>query len=356
MIAYIIRRLLIMPIILIGVTILIFAMLMLLSPVERVALYVHDIPRRPAAIQQLIEKYGLDDPIHVQYWHWLVGQEDLETGEIRGGILRGDFGWSHTAQVPVMQAIKERFPGSAELALWSAVPMLVIGIWLGVQSAVHHNKFVDHVLRTFSIVGYSLPTFVFGLLMLLVFYSKLDWFPPERLSQWARAVVDVPNSEFVQYTRMYTVDALLNLRVDILLDALRHMVLPVIGLSYLNWAIVLRVMRSSMLESLRQDYITTARSKGLAERVVTNRHARKNALIPVATIGGIIFVGYLSGVVITETIYNLHGMGKLYADAALNLDIVTLLGLTLFNGVILIVGNLVVDVLYAVIDPRVRLS
>jgi peptide/nickel transport system permease protein len=110
-----------------------------------------------------------------------------------------------------------------------------------------------------------------------------------------------------------------------------------------------------MLESLRQDYITTARSKGLKERMVVNKHARKNALIPVATIGGLIFIGLLSGVVITETIYNLHGMGLLYSDAALNLDIVTLLGLALFNSIILVLGNLTVDVLYALIDPRVRL-
>jgi len=353
MVAYIVRRLLILPVILFGVSVLIFSMLMFLGPLERVALYVSDVPHTADALDRLIAKYGLDDPMHVQYWRWLVGQRDPDTGEVKGGILRGDFGWSHTAQMPVMKAIKERFPGSAELALYSAIPMF--GVYLGVQSAVHHNRFVDHVLRTFSIVGYSLPTFVFGLVMLMLFYSGLGWFPPERLSQWAKAVV-YSSGEFTQYTRMYTVDALLNLRLDIFWDALRHMVLPVVGLSYLNWALVLRVMRSSMLESLRQDYITTARSKGLREKEVVNRHARKNALIPVATIGGLIFVGYLSGVVITETIYNLHGMGLLYADAALNLDIATLLGLTLFNGLILIMGNLVVDVLYAFIDPRVRLS
>lgn len=351
--AYIVRRLLVLPIILFGVTVLIFAMLMLLDPLERAALYVKDIPHTADGIERIIDKYGLDDPIHVQYWYWLVGRRE-DSGAVKGGILRGDFGWSHTAQMPVLQAIRERLPGTAELALLSVVPMLLIGIYLGVQSAVHHNKVIDHVLRTFSIVGYSLPTFVFGLLMLMLFYSQLGWFPPDRLSQWAKAIVY--SNSFHEYTRMYTVDALLNLRFDIFWDALRHLVLPVIGLSYLNWALVLRVMRSSMLESLRQDYVTTARSKGLAENVVVNRHARKNALIPVVTIGGLIFIGLLSGVVITESIYNLPGMGRMFADAALNLDIVTLLGLTLFNGLVLIVGNLAVDVLYGFIDPRVRLS
>jgi len=355
MAAYVIRRLLIMPVILFGVSVLIFSMMMLLSPLERVALYVSDVPHNVDGIDRLIEKYGLDDPAYVQYWRWLVGTKDPDTGEIEGGILRGDFGWSHTAQMPVMAAIMDRLPGTAELGLLGVVPCVMIGIWLGVVSAVNHNKLPDHVLRTVSIIGYALPTFVFALVALMIFYSKLGWFPPERLSQWAKVVVYDP-AQFTQYTRMNTIDAVLNLRMDILWDAIRHLILPVIGLSYLNWALVLRVMRSSMLESLRQDYVTTARSKGLAESDVVNRHARKNALIPVATVGGFIFVGYLTGVVITETIYNLPGMGRLYANAALNLDIITLMGLTIFNSLILIGGNLMVDILYAVIDPRVRLQ
>jgi len=356
MAAYIARRLLVMPIILFGVSVLIFSLLMLLSPLERVSLYVSDIPHTADGIERLIHKYGLDQPLHIQYWNWLVGQKDQDTGEVKGGILRGDFGWSHTAQMTVAEAIGQRFPASAELAIFSMVPMLGIGIYLGVQSALHHNKFIDQVLRTLSIIGYSLPTFVFGLLMLMLFYSVLKWFPPERLSQWAKAIVYSPNSGYVLYTHIFTIDALLNGRLDIFVDALRHLVLPVIGLSYLNLALVLRVMRSSMLETLRQDYVTTARSKGLPERIVINRHARKNALIPVATIGGLLFIGLLSGVVITETIFNLQGMGLLYADAALNLDIVTLLGLALFNSILFIIGNLTVDVLYATIDPRVRYS
>ncbi len=342
MTAYIIRRLLILPIILFGVTLLIFAMLMLLSPVERAALYVSDVPRTAADVQEIIEKYGLDDPIHLQYIRWIQQ------------VLRGDLGWSRTAQMPVMEAIIHYAPTSLELALWSFIPMISIGIWLGVQAAVHHDKFIDHIARFFSIVGWSFPTYVFGLLMLMIFYAKLQWFPPERLSEWARRVVLSP--DFVQYTRMNTVDALLNLRFDVFLDALRHLVLPVIGLSYLSWALILRVMRSSMLEALRQDYVTTARAKGLPERVVINRHARPNAMIPVVTIGGLIFIGWLSGVVITETIFNIRGMGWFFANAALHLDVVSVLGLTLFNAVILILGNLVVDILYAVIDPRVRLQ
>ena len=155
---------------------------------------------------------------------------------------------------------------------------------------------------------------------------------------------------------MNTVDALLNGRLDIFFDALRHLVLPALTLSYVNWALILRVTRSSMLEVMRQDYIMTARAKGLRERLVINRHARPNAMIPVATIGGLLLIGLLNGVVITETVFNYHGMGWLAANAALNFDAISVLGVTLFNGVLLIMANLVVDILYGYLDPRIRLA
>lgn len=355
MTAYIIRRLLVLPIIMFGVTILIFAMLMALSPIERATLYVSDIPHDASAVQKIIKKYGLDDPIHIQYYHWLVGQKDPDTGEVKGGILRGDLGWSPTAQMPVTQAIMRRLPVSAELALWSIVPIIGLGVWSGVKAAVHHNSFIDHFSRVFAVVGWSLPTFVFALLMLMIFYSGLGWFPPERLSQWAKEVVW--NSEsFVRYTQMNTIDSLLNLRFDVFLNSLRHLFLPVFGLAYVIFARVMRVMRSSMLETLREDYIKTARSKGLAENKVINLHARRNALIPVVTIGGLLFISLLSGVVITETIYNLHGLGRLFVNSALSFDVVTLLGLVLFSSIVMVVGNLVVDIMYGFVDPRVRLQ
>jgi len=250
--------------------------------------------------------------------------------------------------------IKRRFPATLELALWSAVPVIMGGIILGVISAVKHNTWVDHISRVFSILGWSFPTFVFGLLVLMIFYAKLRWFPPGRISDWANAVIRSP--QFHQYTHLITIDALLNGRLDIFWDAMKHLILPIVTLSYLSWALLLRVTRSSMLEVLRQDYIVTARSKGLAERTVIFRHALPNALLPVVTIGGMMVVGLLNGVVITETVFNYPGMGKAAADAALYLDVVTVLALTLFNGFILIVANLVVDVLYAFIDPRVRLE
>ncbi|HEX9028972.1 MAG TPA: ABC transporter permease, partial [Anaerolineales bacterium] len=230
-----------------------------------------------------------------------------------------------------------------------------VGLWLGVKAAVNHNGIFDQAARIFSIVGASFPTFVFGLLVLMIFYANLRWFPPGRLSDWAMRLVNNP-AAFHEYTHLMTIDSLLNGRFDVFLDALRHLVLPVLTLSYINWATFLRVTRSSMLETLRQEYVTTARAKGLPESDVINKHARPNALIPVATLAGFQVVGLLGGVVITETVFNYPGIGSAAAAAAQNLDVVTTLGFALFNGFVLIVANLIVDVLYAVIDPRVRLA
>jgi peptide/nickel transport system permease protein len=347
-----------MPLLLFGVTILLFLMISLLPPDARLALYVRDIPKNENVSKGLILKYGLDQPIYVQYANWLFGKQvdDPATGgtTTAGGILRGDFGWSRTGSDTIANVISRRFPATVELALWAIVPIIGIGVWMGVLAAVKHNKWQDQALRVFAIIGYSFPSFVVGLLLLLIFYARLQWFPPGRLSDWAALVVNGPN--FVRYTGMNTFDGLLNGRLDIFFDALRHLVLPIITLAYIQWALLLKITRSSMLESLRQDYVNTARAKGLAEKVVVNRHARPNALIPVVTVSGAVIVGLLNGVIITETIFNYPGIGSVAAQAAVQLDILTVLGFTLFTGIVLLVGNLVVDVMYAIVDPRVRLG
>jgi len=354
MTTYIIRRLLLVPILLFGVTVIIFGMLQFLGPVERSALYVKDFPKNDKQIQGIIRKYGLDRPIYEQYWRWLVGVKDPVTGEREGGVLFGDFGYSRTASQPVIDIIKTRFPNTLDLALWAVFPMLSVGIWLGVQAAVHQNGWIDQAARVFSIIGTSFPTFVFGLLVLIFFYANLQWFPPGKMSDWVSQLIF--SGQFTQYTHLLTIDALLNGRLDVFWDAIRHMFLPILTLSYINWATFVRVTRSSMLETLRMDYVTTARAKGLRERDVINKHARPNAMISITTLAGFSVVGLLGGVVITETVFNYPGIGKAAADAASNLDVVTVLGFAIFNGLILIVANLIVDVLYGFIDPRVRLS
>ncbi len=351
---YIIRRLLLVPVLLFGVTLIIFGLLQAMGPVERSALYVRDFPKTDKQIQGIITKYGLDKPFYIQYWTWLTGRVDKATGEREGGILYGDFGYSRTASQPVIDIIKNRFPNTLDLTIWAVFPVLSVGIWLGVKAAVHQNGVIDQAARIFSIVGTSFPTFVFGLLVLMIFYGKLGWFPPGKSSDWVNALIY--SGELVQYTKLLTIDALLNGRLDVFWDAIKHMLLPILTLSYISWATFVRVTRSSMLETLRMEYVVTARAKGLAEKDVINKHARPNAMIPVTTLAGFQVISLLGGVVITETVFNYPGIGQAAADAAQNLDVVTVLGFAIFNGLILILANLVVDILYGIIDPRVRLS
>jgi peptide/nickel transport system permease protein len=354
MVNYIIRRILILPLILWGVTALIFGMLQFLSPEERSALYVRDIPKNANQLEAVIKRYGLDDPILVQYWHWLTGRKDPVTEKMVGGILRGDFGYSRSSSQPVIDVIKRRFPATVELTLYTILPIIGIGVWMGIKAAVNHNKFIDQAARVFAILGHSLPSFIFGLIVLMIFYAKLGWFPPGRVSDWANAIIISP--QWNQYTSLITVDSLLNGRVDIFLDAVRHLVLPVIVLSTISWATYLRVTRSSMLETLRQEYVVTARAKGLKEKDVVNGHARPNALIPVATLGGFTVATLLGGAVLTETIFDYPGIGQAAGAAAAQLDVIAVLSFTLLSGLILILANLVVDVMYAFLDPRVRLD
>ncbi len=155
---------------------------------------------------------------------------------------------------------------------------------------------------------------------------------------------------------MMTVDALLNLRFDIFIDALRHLVMPVTTLMVIEVALLLKITRSAMLEEMRQDYVTTARAKGLPEKLIVNRHIRRNALIPVITVAGLTLAGLMGGVIITETVFDFPGIGSWAAAAAASLDVLSMLGFALFSAILLVVANLIVDVLYAVLDPRVRLS
>jgi peptide/nickel transport system permease protein len=344
-ITYILRRLLMLPVVLIGVTLLIFMLLQLLSPFSRLAMFITDpnqLKQGPEQLQEMVEALGLDDPAPVQYWRWLKQ------------VVGGDLGWSESARQPVVSALKSRLPGTLELALLAVIPVIFGGIWLGKLTAVYQNRPFDHIGRVVAIVGWSFPTFVFGLLAIMIFYGVLGWFPPGRISIGALRIVT--SDAFTSYTGMYTIDGILNGEWYVVGDALRHLIMPVVTLAYLSWALIMRVMRSSMLEAMRQDYVTTARAKGLTEKVVVNKHARRNALLPVTTIAGTMFAGLMGGVVITETVFNRPGLGRFAASAATQLDIPSVLGFALFNGILFVVMNLIVDVLYAYFDPRVRLE
>ncbi len=342
MATYIGRRLVLLPIVAFGVTVLIFALLQFLAPEMRAAAFITN-PNQLNALPAIIQKYGLDKPVHIQYVNWL-----------REVFLRGNLGWSQTARQPVRQAIGSFFPATLELTMYSFIPIMIIGVWLGTAAAVHRDKAIDHVSRVFSISFRSLPSFVWGLLILMILYGRLNWFPPGRLS--LEQDLFVRSGQFHFYTHVMTIDALLNGELWIFLDAVRHLAGPVLTLTMISIALLVRITRSSMLEVLRQDYVRTARAKGLDEPVVINVHARKNALIPVITLSSLTFVGLLGGVVITETIFNFPGIGRWGAFAANQLDIPGVTGFAMFVAALTVLGNLAADILYAYFDPRVRLQ
>jgi peptide/nickel transport system permease protein len=341
MTSFVARRLLLLPFVALGVSALIFLLLQFLTPAMRASLYIHD-PKQLNALPDLIRKYHLDQPVYVQYWDWLVQ------------VAHGDLGWSETAREPVAAAIRGYFPATLELAIYSFGWILLFGIWLGTQSAVHRDQILDQVSRFTSISGASLPTFVWGLLLLMIFYGHFGWFPPGRLS--LSADLYVRSGAFHPYTGLMTVDALLNGNLWLFWDAAKHLVLPVATLTYYLTAVLVRITRSSMLETLRTDYVRTARAKGLAEHVVVDKHARRNALIPVITLGSLLFVGLLSGVVITETVFNYPGIGQWGVNASQQLDIPAVTGFALIFAGLLVLSNLCADVMYAVVDPRIRLQ
>jgi ABC-type dipeptide/oligopeptide/nickel transport system permease component len=339
---YIVRRILLLVVVLIGVTLIIFVLLTLFSPEQRASAFIRDI-KQLSDLNSIIKTYGLDRPVYMQYFMWLRQ------------VLKGNFGWSTTVSRPVLDAFKFFLPHTIELALFSAPLIILVGIWLGSLSAVHRDKPVDHFTRFLAIIGWSLPTFWFGLILLMVFYGYFKGlFPPEILSYKAQAFVD--SADFTRYTRMNTIDALINAELWIFVDALRHLVLPVVTLAVIQIALIMRIMRSSMLEAMGKGYILTALAKGASPRTVIRRHARRNALIPVITVSGWLFAQLMAGVVITETIFNRKGLGWWWARAATQLDIPAVLMAVLFNGILFVITNLIVDILYAYIDPRVRLG
>lgn len=336
--AYIARRLLLLIPVLLGVSVFIFTLTRVGG--DPAAAYIHD-KMTDAQIASIYEKFHLNDPIYVQYWYWL------------DGILHGDWGYSKTARAPVTTAIARYLPATFELTLISIIIAVSVGIGLGTISAVRRNKPVDHVTRIMALSGVSLPIFWLGLMLQLVFYSRLRWFP---VGGRYDELLYLSQGSITKYTGFWTLDTLLNGNLTLFADALWHLILPAITLSFGTIAIITRIMRSSMLEVLGQEYVKTARSKGLPEKVVIKKHARKNALIPTTTVVGLSFGGLLGGAVLTETIFQWPGMGQWSTRAIITNDWASILGFVLVTAIIYVIANLVVDILYAFLDPRVRLG
>ncbi|MBR4356038.1 MAG: ABC transporter permease [Elusimicrobiaceae bacterium] len=341
MFRYVIRRMLLLPLVVLGVTFLLFFLTQRLSPEMRASLYVKD-PRQMGALEEIIREYGLRDNVFKQYGRWL------------GQVVRGDLGYSPSANMPVAKAIKEYLPATVQLAFMTMVLVVFFGVWFGVLSAVYKNKWQDNVARVISVGGFSLPIFVLGLLLLMFFYGKLGWFSPGGYSFHTDMVIH--GSSFKMYTGFLLIDALLNGNLQVFGDVLSHLVLPAATLCIGSFALMVRVMRSSMLEELNKDYVRTARAKGLTEMQIIYKHAGKNAIIPVITLAGIQFIRLLGGTVIVETIFDYPGIGRFGVMAAQQLDIAGILGFSLMVAVLFVLGNLVADILYTAVDPRIRLD
>ena len=351
LISYIVRRLLFAIPTLLGLSLIIFYTTMFFPPRQRVRLFISESqyqnPRGPDPVPALIEKYHLNDPFLIQYTTWLRE------------VLRGNFGYSHSYNKPAVNIILRFFPATLELIIFAAPITIFGGYTLGVLSAKRahrkglHGDVVDYVTRTITTIGYSLPSFVLGLLLLVIFYLVLGWIQPGRLSIELQTFVSSPTSGWVSYTGLLTIDGLLNGRPDITLDALRHLVLPVIILVTQNLAILTRITRSSMVGELVKPYMVTAKAKGLDEENVI-RHAKKNSLISVLTVSGVLFATMLTGVVVTEYVFLISGIGSLVVHAASNLDFVLLVDVSLLFCVVFMLFSLIVDIAYAYIDPRIK--
>jgi peptide/nickel transport system permease protein len=343
---YILRRLMQAVIILFLLSILFFA-LVNLAPGGPLAGYggARRLPPEQAAI--LKRQLGLDKPLPVQYMVWMVGNTWMKTGTgttangtshgTRLGILRGDFGFSFQTRQPVLTVILERVPNTIYLMAVTLLVALLVAIPIGIFSALHQYSPFDIFVTTFSFAGQAIPDFWLGLVLIIIFYGwlKTPLTGAPLLPSGGILTIGVPFS---------------------LLDALRHLILPVAtgALGWIAW--YSRFLRSSMLDVINQDYLRTARAKGLTERVVIYTHALRNAIIPVVTLFALDLPYIFSGAVFIETIFAWPGMGRLYYQAALQRDYPILMAVLIIGAAMIILSNLLADILYVFLDPRIRYS
>ena len=322
MTSYLVRRVLGLIPLLIGITFVSFFVIQL-APGSPVDVATDLNPKASAEVRERLQKtFGLDQPLHVQYGQWL------------GRISRGDFGRSfapHNRQVAEM--IREALPITLLLNVMSLCLIMGIGIPIGVLSATRQYSVPDRITTVFVFIGFAMPGFWFALLCMLLFGVELGWLPISGLQSLDYEMLTLPQK---------------------ILDRARHLILPVGIAGLTGLAGISRYMRSSMLEVVRQDYVTTARAKGLDERTVIYKHALRNALLPVITILGLSLPALIGGSVIFETIFAIPGMGRLFYDAVLSRDYPLVMGVLVISAVLTLLGNLLADVSYALADPRLR--
>lgn len=291
----------------------------------------------PEVVNAARKRWGLDKPLPQQYVIYVRN------------LARGDMGTSFRTKQNVRKDLANRFPATAELTLASMAVAVVVGLSLGIVAAIRRNGWPDHAARLFALLGSSLPVFWIGLFLLFILYAQLGWLPgPGRLG--TRAVA--PD----RVTGFYTVDALLAGDIATFWQAVKHLILPSFVLGWAVMGIISRLVRASLLDVLNADYVRTARAKGLAERNVILTHALRNALIPTLTIIGVSFAILITGAVLTESVFSWPGIGSYAAESSRSLDFPAIMGVSLLGGLIFLMTNLVTDIAYVLVDPRIRLS
>ncbi|MDR3179157.1 MAG: ABC transporter permease [Oscillospiraceae bacterium] len=332
MVKYIIKRLLLLIPVLLGVATIVFLIMrvFLTDPSQTIL-------GKSASDEQRLEwrqKQGLEEPLHKQYFIFLQD------------FVKGNLGKSYATNASVVTEIFSRFPATIELAISGIVLALIFGVSLGIISAIKRNSIFDSLGMTIALVGVSVPIFWLGVLFIIVFSNSF-------IPSVGRIDVLLKPTNI---TGFYLLDSLLCGKLDSFFDALKHLILPSCALAMYSMAVIARMTRSSMLETLSQDYVRTARAKGLPEKKVIFFHALRNALIPIVTVVGLQFGSLLAGAVLTESIFSWPGIGKYTVECIQNSDIPVVQGMVLILATIFVFVNLAVDIIYAFLDPRIKFS
>ncbi len=332
---YVARRLLLLVPVVVGVTFITFFISRVAVPNPARAWA--GLKASPETVEAYAIRYHLKEPLYIQYFYYI------------SDLLRGDWGISPVNGQPVLEEIMKYFPATIELSIVSIILAIVIGIPLGAIAAAKQDKIEDHLIRLFALGTYSVPPFLMALVLQLVVFYHLKLLPSGgRLSP----LIDPPQ----HITGLYILDSLLTMNWPALVSSIEHIILPALTLALMVFGVLTRLVRSSMLEILRLDYIRTARSKGLDERTVIFKHALRNALMSAVTITALIFAWMLSGAVVVEYIFNWPGIGRYAVQSILSLDLPSTMGVTILYALTVTILNLIADITYAFLDPRVKLG
>ena len=329
---YIVKRLAMLVPVMLGVSIIAFSLIHL-APGDPARTMLGERATQEQ-LNEIREKYGLDKPLYVQYGIWL------------NGVLHGDLGRSITTHEEVAKEIGDRFPNTMELAIAAMIFAIIVGVFAGIISATKQYSITDYTCMGVALFGISMPVFWLGIMLMMIFGVFLGWLPIG-----GRIDLLIP---FQRVTGFMVFDSIITGNFPALISVLRHLILPAVALGTIPMAMIARVSRSSMLEVLRQDFIRTERAKGLSERMVIYKHAVRNAMVPVVTVIGLNVGLLFAGAILTETVFSWPGIGRLVVNAVYERDYPLVVGCILVFAIVFVIVNLITDILYTRIDPRIQ--